>query len=87
MQVPEEQVHSVQAAILNGDRRHVPGLVRIAFGLYNTHEEIDACIAALQCIACGKYGGKYYQDVASGQFYPEGWQMDYAAYMNGKIPC
>ena len=36
--------------MLAGDRSEMPGLVRISFGLYNTKDEIDLLIQALQAI-------------------------------------
>ncbi len=80
LQVPPEQVNLTREDILMGDRRAVPGLVRISFGLYNTREDVDALIAAVECIAAGKYKGIYHQDKASGQYLPEGWHVDMAQY-------
>ena len=80
LQVPDDQVHSVRDEIVSGDRREVPGLVRISFGLYNTRADIDAFIEAINCIAAGKYRGIYHQDTASGQYLPEGWHVDLAQY-------
>jgi len=80
LQVPPERVYDVRDEILSGDRRQVPGLVRISFGLYNKREDIDACIEAIECIAAGNYKGVYHQDTSSGEFLPEGWHVDLAQY-------
>jgi cysteine desulfurase/selenocysteine lyase len=80
MDVPTDEVDLVRSDILNGDRRDVPGMVRISFGLYNTLEEVDACVEALERISAGKFNGTYHQDMESGQFLPEGWQVDYSRY-------
>jgi selenocysteine lyase/cysteine desulfurase len=77
MQVPEPTVERVRAEMLSGDRREVPGLVRISFGLYNNLEDIDACVEALKCIAAGKYRGDYKQSKSSGHYYPEGVKFDF----------
>lgn len=34
----------------------VPGMVRVSFGLYNTHDDIDRLIEALTAIARNEYG-------------------------------
>jgi selenocysteine lyase/cysteine desulfurase len=80
LQVPEEEVRRVRTAMLAGDRREVPGLVRISFGLYNTLAEVDACVEALKCIARGAYQGTYHQDPSTGEYLPQVWQVDYSPY-------
>jgi len=77
MGVQEEQSQLVRQQIISHDRRFVPGMLRISFGLYNTVEEIDALVEGLDCIVRGKYRGKYSQDMASGEFLPKGWQVRY----------
>ncbi|MDD5370461.1 MAG: aminotransferase class V-fold PLP-dependent enzyme [Anaerolineaceae bacterium] len=80
LQVPADEVRRVRAAMLTGDRRDVPGLVRISFGLYNTLAEVDACVDALKSIAKGAYQGAYFQDTSTGEYHPQGWQVDYSPY-------
>ena len=46
--VQEEEAVRVRQNILDGDRREVPGLVRVSFGLYNRTEEIDCLVEALE---------------------------------------
>ncbi len=80
--INDEKARDVRQQILMNDRRNVPGLVRISFGLYNQPEEIDCLVDALQHIARGEYRGAYIQDMASGDFTPKNWQMNYADYFN-----
>ena len=75
--VGEEQSRAVRRQILGHDRRSVPGMIRISFGLYNTLDEVDAVAEGLDCIARGKYQGRYHQDIESGAFTPEGWQAEF----------
>lgn len=57
-----------------GDRRGMPGMVRVSFGLYNTIEDVDRLVDALQQIAHGRVRGRYVQDKASGECRPDdGW--------------
>ncbi|MGB8252245.1 MAG: aminotransferase class V-fold PLP-dependent enzyme [Anaerolineaceae bacterium] len=59
------------------DKRSVPGLVRISFGLYNTVDEIDALLDALVKIVRGEFKGEYTQHKASGEYRPKGWKIDF----------
>jgi selenocysteine lyase/cysteine desulfurase len=77
MDVDETNAKILRNRIQDHDKRDVPGLVRISFGLYNTKEEIDVLISALQAILDGKYHGKYHQETQSGAFFPEGWNVNY----------
>lgn len=82
LDVPEEDARRVRQSILANDRREVPGLVRVSFGLYNEEDEIDCLVDALERIARGEYRGVYEQDTASGDFTPLGWQVNYDTYFN-----
>ena len=77
MGVDDEQAGRVRSQILSADRREVPGMLRVSFGLYNTREEVDTLLEALACILSGKFAGEYVQDVASGAYTPRGWQAHY----------
>ncbi len=65
---------AVRGRMLAGDRREMPGMVRVSFGLYNTLEEIDALVEALQRIARRERQGEYRQDGATGEYLPAGWE-------------
>jgi cysteine desulfurase / selenocysteine lyase len=75
--VNDEHSRLVRGQMLNHDRRSVPGMVRISFGLYNTLDEVDAVVEGLDCVAHGKYRGHYLQDTESGAYTPEGYQEKY----------
>ena len=80
--VSQDEALRVREEILDGDRREVPGLVRISFGLYNTRDEVDRLIEALDCILRGAYKGRYHQDPRRGEFVPEGWEIDFSQYFS-----
>ncbi len=80
MGIHGDHATQVRTQILSGDRRFVPGMVRVSFGLYNTLEEIDALVEGLDCITHGTYRGKYTQVVSNGEFTPEGWNVRYEDY-------
>jgi selenocysteine lyase/cysteine desulfurase len=72
----------VRAELLAHDRRHMPGLVRASFGLYNTLDEVDVFLEALVKIARGEYRGDYRQDQASGDYTPDGWEPEFEKYFS-----
>jgi selenocysteine lyase/cysteine desulfurase len=77
----EAEATQVRSSILAGDRRDMPGLVRLSFGLYNTVEEIDAFVEAVEKICRGEYRGSYTQDPTTGEFSPEGWRVDFDSFL------
>ena len=78
--VHSDHARTVREHILQGDRRAVPGLVRVSFGLYNRPSDLDCLVDALQSIAAGRFRGEYVQDPSSGEYHPRGWKVDYNAY-------
>jgi cysteine desulfurase / selenocysteine lyase len=82
LKVTSQEAHTVRSRMLAGDRSEMPGMIRASFGLYNTIEEVDAFVAALDCIARGQYTGKYTQVKSSGEFIPAGWQPDFKQYFS-----
>jgi cysteine desulfurase/selenocysteine lyase len=85
MGVDESNAKVVRSQIQSHDKRQIPGLVRVSFGLYNTEQEIDTLIQALEVILAGKYKGKYIQDIPSGAFNPEGWKVDFNKYFTYEV--
>lgn len=76
----EEAIRRMRTDIMMQDRRALPGMVRVSFGMYNTREEIDVLAEALGEITKGRYRGCYEQDRRSGEFRPVGWQPGFAEY-------
>jgi selenocysteine lyase/cysteine desulfurase len=76
MGIADEKAERVRHEILANDRREMPGLVRVSFGIYNTTEEIDVLVEALTNIAAGNYKGEYIQDPVSGEYKIAGWNFD-----------
>jgi selenocysteine lyase/cysteine desulfurase len=76
----KEEAADVRRRMLGGDRSEMPGLIRASFGLYNTLEDVDTLLNALNRIVKGDYRGHYVQDRASGEYSPVGWQPDLSTY-------
>jgi selenocysteine lyase/cysteine desulfurase len=72
----------VRSDMLAGDKSHMPGLIRASFGLYNTLEEIDYLVEALNRITRGEYKGRYNQEKATGEYQPVGWAPQFEEYFN-----
>jgi cysteine desulfurase / selenocysteine lyase len=74
------ETDQVRVEMLAHDRSQMPGLVRASFGLYNTVEEVEEFMAALEKIKRGEYRGQYRQNRASGDYVPEGWEPRFEEY-------
>ncbi|WP_280151838.1 aminotransferase class V-fold PLP-dependent enzyme [Piscinibacter sp. XHJ-5] len=73
------EVQDLRADMIAGDRRAIPGMVRVSFGSYNSFDDIDAVADALERIARGEVRGRYVQDRASGEYAALGFQPDLRA--------
>lgn len=79
--VTGDAVAQLRDEVSCGDRRNMPGAVRISFGFYSTQEDVDAAVSALRQIANGRWQGEYLQNPKSGEYKPvdmeksspEGW--------------
>jgi cysteine desulfurase/selenocysteine lyase len=77
-----QEARQVRQHMLAGDKREMPGLIRASFGLYNTLEEVDALVEALDRIIHGDYEGQYQQDMASGEYHLLGWKPSFEQYFS-----
>ena len=82
LNVPDDEIEKFRTEVLSGDRRHMPGVVRVSFGMYNNQDEIDSLAVALADVSTGKYLGKYRQDKATGDYYAEGWEPNLARFFS-----
>jgi selenocysteine lyase/cysteine desulfurase len=78
--ISPEQAQKHQQEIQQGIKAHLPGLVRASFGCYNTEDEVDWFVEVLEKTARGEYKGRYTQDLASGEFWPENYAVDLDPY-------
>ncbi len=77
-----EEAAEVRRRMIEGDKSEMPGLIRASFGLYNTRQEVDILVDALQRISAGEYNGKYTQDKASGEYSPMDWQPKFSDFFS-----
>jgi cysteine desulfurase/selenocysteine lyase len=80
--VSHERAHQLREEVSCGDRRGMPGAVRISFGCYNTREDVDAVVGALGAIQRGEWRGKYEQNPRSGEYCPLESKTDPAGWFN-----
>jgi cysteine desulfurase / selenocysteine lyase len=73
LHVSPAQARSVREAIMAGDRRAVPGAVRVSFAPYNTPAEVNQLVTALAALGDGELGATYDQDPGTGEFSPRSW--------------
>ena len=82
LDIPHDKSQEVQHQIKSGNRTKMPGFLRASFGLYNTTDEIDELIDALDSIQSGNFVGHYIQDHASGDYTPSGWEPNFEDYFS-----
>mgnify|MGYP000912415273 FL=1 len=82
LKLDAEQSLSYQQQILNNDRTHLPGLVRISFGCYNNEEDVDHLVEMLEKIVRHEYKGDYVQDPVRGEFRPRGYAPNLEQYFS-----
>jgi cysteine desulfurase/selenocysteine lyase len=75
-----DEAAAVRQRMLERDKSEMPGLIRASFGLYNTRQEVDVLVDALQHISNRDYKGKYLQDKATGEYTPVAWQTNFDEY-------
>jgi hypothetical protein len=81
MGLNDVQARQVRDRMAEHDRREMPGMVRMSFGLYNTPDEVERFAEALGRIVRREFKGTYDQEAASGEFVPRGWRPDFGAYL------
>jgi selenocysteine lyase/cysteine desulfurase len=68
-----EAVQRFRSDVLAGDRRSIPGAVRVSACLSTTAADVQRLAGALAAVACGDPAPvPYDQDVATGDFHPAG---------------
>ena len=72
LNVPPAEIERYTAEVEQGNHTHLPGLVRVSFGCYNTAAEVEALVEQLRRIAAGDYSGNYVQDPSTGEYTPTG---------------
>ncbi len=73
LKLDKNKMDSFGKEVMNGDKRHMPGMVRVSFGMYNNESEVDKLVEALIAVSHGQWRGKYIQDKRTGDFRAKEW--------------
>jgi selenocysteine lyase/cysteine desulfurase len=76
LEIPPEEFEEYKKQVRGGDRRNLPGFVRVSLGLYNTDEDIEYLATALETIQARGPQGTYHLDARTGAYIPEGFPND-----------
>lgn len=74
--VRESDVNIYRKEVLSGDKSNLPGLARVSLGIYNTCEDVDRLILALNNISKGKHSNYYIKDIKDGNYIPINWSYN-----------
>ncbi len=67
------EVAVYRQAVIDGDRRQIPGAVRASAGLSTSNDDVDRLVAAVREIATsGQANVEYEQDAHTGDYWPRG---------------
>ncbi|MDB4304207.1 aminotransferase class V-fold PLP-dependent enzyme [Desulfosarcina sp.] len=80
--ISSEVFNHVADMIRKGDWTAVPGMVRVSFGVYNTEDEIDYFINALQEIVANGPQVRYTINPQTGEYSPEENAIDFDSYFS-----
>ena len=80
LHVDDNAARDMEEQILNRDRSTLPGTVRASFGIYNTTEDIDTLVEALQAISAGNYQDGYKLNKRRGEHYRDDAEIDFGQY-------
>ncbi|HEX8229108.1 MAG TPA: hypothetical protein VF826_07315, partial [Chloroflexia bacterium] len=80
--IGSDSVLTLRDEVVGGDRRNMPGAVRMSFGFYSTRDDVDAIIQALWDIQNGKWRGDYTQNPNSGEYKPTSEQTSPVGWFN-----
>jgi len=69
--ITDAEMHSIVARLTAGDHATVPGMVRFSFGVYNTPDEVDYAVEALQAILAHGPRANYILDPQHMEYVPE----------------
>ena len=80
--ITEEQARKLKEEIRRSYKANLPGAVRISFGFYNTPEDVDRLVEALEKISKKEYKGSYKLDPRLGEYIPEDFHFNYRQYFD-----
>jgi len=80
LHVSQQESKKMEQNILHRDRSHIPGTIRMSFGIYNTKEEIDRFVEMIKKIDAGDYSQDYVLNKEKGEYTPKNFDIDFQKY-------
>lgn len=82
LNISDEDAAVFEKEILKRDRSHVPGTIRMSFGIYNTRDEIDRFVEMIEKIVAGDYQQNYRLDKEKGEYFPADFEFNFQEYFS-----
>jgi len=82
LNIDEIRAEKLKNDILCNRKVDLPGAIRVSFGIYNTFEEVDYLVKAINNIIKGKVEGDYICDDETGLFQPIGYDFKLSEYFS-----
>jgi len=77
LRIPKEEEERLEGSLRAGDRREIPGGVRVSIGIHNDAEDVDRFLEGMRAIVERRWKGDYRQDPETGEYEPEGVAFDF----------
>ena len=77
LEMSQHDTHECREKIRRHDYSAIPGAVRLSFGIYSTHADVDTAVEALKIVAAGKEQGSYTLEKEAGQYFPDNFRFDF----------
>ena len=72
----DREIENWRTRFVAGDDSHLPGMVRMSFGLYSSRDDVDRMVEMLKRVAAGEYQGTYRKTPGLCSFVPDDFQDD-----------
>lgn len=82
LKIDDETAEKMKDDIICNRKVDLPGAVRVSFGIYNSFEEVDYLIQAIENIIAGKIQGDYIYEDETGHFIPKGYDFNISEYFS-----
>lgn len=76
LNIEKQKQEEITREILSGNKSQVLGMVRVSIGLYNSINEVDTLLFALENIKNGIYHQGYKLNKSQGTYIPDNWDIE-----------
>lgn len=82
LKIDEETTEKLKNDIICNRKIDLPGAIRVSFGIYNSFEEVDYLLEAIDNIIAGRISGDYISEEETGHFVPKGYDFNISEYFS-----